>query len=136
MRNSAPWWVSRLLAVWLGVLLGVGCGQPAGGVSEEPEVLDSSLLGSWARARVAAGVDHSLVVRLDGTVWAAGDNSDGQLGDGTTVSRHVPVRVRGLRGAVAVAAGTGHSLALRHDGSVWAWGNNAFGQLGDGTSDS
>ncbi|QRK09406.1 hypothetical protein JQX13_04475 [Archangium violaceum] len=135
MRISTPWWMTRLLGVWLGVLLVAGCGQPrAGGVSEEPEELDSSLLGTWAQARVSAGMYHSLVVRLDGTVWAAGANSDGQLGDGTTTWRHVPVRVQGLRGVAAVAAGIRHSLALRYDGTVWAWGYNAFGQLGNGTT--
>ncbi|WP_336243019.1 RCC1-like domain-containing protein [Corallococcus exercitus] len=82
---------------------------------------------------IAAGSYHSLVVRPDGTVRASGENSYGQLGNGSTTSTSTPVQVSGLSGVVAVAAGYGHSLALRTDGTVWAWGNNYEGQLGDGT---
>lgn len=86
---------------------------------------------------VAAGADHVLAVRADGTVWAAGQNTHGQLGDGTTVSHAVLQAVHGLTGIVTVAAGNQFSLALKNDGSVWTWGANASGQLGNGsTTDS
>ncbi|WP_052419747.1 RCC1-like domain-containing protein [Hyalangium minutum] len=81
---------------------------------------------------VAAGMEHSLALKSDGTVWAWGDNSYGQLGDGTTSSRFTPVQVPSLSGVVAVAAGTRHSLARDSDGRTWAWGNNELYQLGDG----
>ncbi|WP_146058915.1 RCC1 domain-containing protein [Actinomadura rubteroloni] len=77
---------------------------------------------------------HSLAVKADGTVWAWGSNSSGQLGDGTTTSRTTPAQVPGLNGVVAVAAGSNCSLALKADGTVWGWGSNAAGQLGDGTT--
>jgi len=89
-------------------------------------------LGSTVIA-VAAGSFHSLFLKDDGTVWAAGMNYNGQLGDGTTTSRSTPVQVSGLTGIVAIAAGANHSLALKSDGSVWAWGDNNYGQLGDGS---
>jgi alpha-tubulin suppressor-like RCC1 family protein len=74
-------------------------------------------------------------LRSDGTVWAWGNNWQGQLGDnGTTPWRLTPFQVPGLSGVVAIAAGAHHSLALRSDGSVWAWGLNRDGQLGDGTT--
>ncbi|MGB9858596.1 MAG: Ig-like domain-containing protein [Moorellaceae bacterium] len=91
---------------------------------------------------LAAGSYHSLALRSDGTVWAWGSNSSGQLGDGTTTNRTTPVQVKGPNGSgyltdvVALAAGWDFSLALRSDGSVWAWGNNSYGQLGDGTTTS
>ncbi|HLH23916.1 MAG TPA: hypothetical protein VK066_15440 [Chloroflexota bacterium] len=89
---------------------------------------------------VAAGGDHSLAVTADGTVWAWGSNSSGQLGDGTTIDRSAPVRVNGLinvpGGVEAVAAGLQYSLALKNDGTVWAWGTNEVGQLGNGTTDN
>ncbi|MGE6759660.1 Ig-like domain-containing protein [Corallococcus interemptor] len=85
-------------------------------------------------AHLVAGSLHGLALKQDGTVWAWGDNSFGQLGDGTNTQRLTPVQVPGLTGVAALAAGNDHSLAVKQDGSVWAWGNNASGQLGDGTT--
>ena len=82
---------------------------------------------------LAAKNSHALLVRADGTVWAWGDNGDGELGDGTTNPRLLPVQVGGLGNVVAVDAGDYFSLALKADGTVWAWGSNGYGQLGDGT---
>ncbi|MFF5211566.1 RCC1 domain-containing protein [Streptosporangium sp. NPDC000396] len=63
-----------------------------------------------------------------------GFNSDGQLGDGTTVERHTPVTAAGVTtaGVASVAAGSAHNLALLSNGTVEAWGDNTRGQLGDG----
>jgi len=74
---------------------------------------------------------HSLALRADGTVWAWGNNEEGELGDGTTTERSQPVRVSGLDSVTAISAGPAYSLALRADGTVWAWGSNTKGQLGD-----
>ena len=101
----------------------------------EPSLLTSApslLVASQPMpARIAAGQEHSLSVRPDGTVWATGSNLYGQLGDGTNTDRASFVQVQGLTHVVAVAAGLSHSLALRADGTVWAWGSNISGQLGD-----
>lgn len=83
---------------------------------------------------VSAGDGHSLFLDGRGEVWAWGDNTYGQLGDGTDVNSVSPVQVVGLTEIVAIDAGFDHSLALKADGTVWAWGNNLFGQLGDGTT--
>jgi formylglycine-generating enzyme required for sulfatase activity len=72
---------------------------------------------------------------LPGQVWACGDNTFGQLGDGTFGNRTTPVRVKGLTDVTAVSAGAYHSLALKSDGTVWSWGRNDVGQLGDGTKE-
>jgi alpha-tubulin suppressor-like RCC1 family protein len=84
-------------------------------------------------AQIAAGYDHGLAVRSDGTVWAWGDNRYGVLGGGTTTDPSTPVQVTGLTGVTQVAAGSLFSLALRSDGTVWAWGDNTHGELGRGT---
>jgi alpha-tubulin suppressor-like RCC1 family protein len=78
---------------------------------------------------------QSLALLGDGTVRAWGSNVYGQLGDGTTEDKHVPVAVSGLSGVSAVAAGTYHSLALLGNGTVMAWGNNSYHQLADGTAE-
>jgi alpha-tubulin suppressor-like RCC1 family protein len=81
--------------------------------------------------QVVSGSGHTLVLKADGTVWASGLNSFGELGDGTMVQRDVPVKVTGLSDVTFVAAGNRHSLAQKSDGTVWAWGQNDLGQLGD-----
>jgi alpha-tubulin suppressor-like RCC1 family protein len=69
-------------------------------------------------------------------VSAWGDNSNGQLGDGSTVEHHTPAPVKGLERVRKVAGGSGHAVALLEDGTALAWGRNAFGQLGDGTMEN
>lgn len=72
---------------------------------------------------ISAGGLHSLALLKDGTVRAWGDNSSGQLGDGTTTDRPSPVAVRGVRNAIAVAAAAQASAALLSDGTVMTWGS-------------
>lgn len=83
---------------------------------------------------VSAGDLHSLALRVDGTVWAWGAYTFGQLGDGTTTDRHTPGQVIGLTAVIAIAGGVSHNLALRADGTVWAWGANDRGQLGNASN--
>ncbi len=64
---------------------------------------------------ISAG-GHSLALEPDGTLWAWGDNSYGQLGDGTTVGKNRPVRIGS--GYVAISAGATHSLALKTDSTL------------------
>lgn len=47
---------------------------------------------------VASGNNFTMALREDGTVWAWGLNSSGQLGDGTKVTRSYPVRVKNTDG--------------------------------------
>jgi cysteine-rich repeat protein len=96
-----------------------------------PHKLPSPLLNVRT---LAAGASHSLALRSNGTVYAWGLNSSGQLGDGSNATRFTPVLVAGLSKVVALAAGTSHSLALSSEGTVYAWGLNTSGQLGDGTT--
>jgi len=83
---------------------------------------------------VAVGANHSVALKLDGTVWTWGKDSLGQLGDGSGVSALNLVQASGLTGIIAIASGSDHSLALKSDGSVWAWGDNFKGELGDGSN--
>lgn len=83
---------------------------------------------------IAAGGQHSLFLKSDGTVWACGRNNEGQLGDGTTADKVSPVQLTSLNGIIAIIAGWSYSLFLKNDGTVWACGRNAEGQLGDGTT--
>ncbi len=80
---------------------------------------------------VEAGHAYNIALKDDGTVWTWGDNSYGQLGDGTSTQRNYPLQVSGLSGIVAVDAGNFHSVALKNDGTVWSWGRDDNCQLGD-----
>lgn len=87
---------------------------------------------------VSAGAEHSVALRQDGTVWAWGRNTVGQLGNGETTNvNYNPTMVSGLTGIMEIAAGDSHTLALKQDRTtIWAWGSNYYGQLGDGGRES
>ena len=77
-----------------------------------------------------AGGNHTCL--LSGSdVWCWGQNSKGQLGDGTRTDRNVPVKV--LSAAVDITAGLDYTCAVMIYGQVMCWGNNHQGQLADGT---
>jgi len=82
---------------------------------------------------VSAGRDHSLALKTDGTLWAWGANSWGQLGNGTFEGSSVPVLVDSSLAWTLVSAGGAHSLGIISEGALFAWGANSEGQLGDGT---
>ncbi len=79
-----------------------------------------------------ASQPSSLFLKTDGTLWAMGQNTNGQLGDGTTTNRSTPVQV--AAGVAKVALGSSHSMILKTDGTLWTTGQNTNGQLGDGTT--
>ncbi len=84
----------------------------------------------------SAGINFTLALRSDGSVWAWGSNVYGQLGTNDRTWRlfAVPAVLPANSDIVAVAAGYYHSLALKADGTVFAWGNNSYGTMGDGTT--
>ena len=83
--------------------------------------------GDWVS--VAAGAYHSMALKADGSLWAWGDNTSGELGDGTTIGRSSPVHI-GDAAWTAVVGGSGFTLALKADGSLWTWGYHTHGELG------
>ena len=78
--------------------------------------------------------EYSATLKSDGSVWTWGDNTYGQLGDGSKITKNVPVQVSGLTDATDIATGSEHCIALKSDGTAWAWGRNRGGRLGDGTT--
>ncbi|WP_051277325.1 PKD domain-containing protein [Marmoricola sp. URHB0036] len=69
-----------------------------------------------------------------GTPWTFGENSFGQLGNGTTTTRRTPGPVTGLNGVIDLHGGREHVVALKSNGTVWTWGSNVEGQQGRGTT--
>jgi alpha-tubulin suppressor-like RCC1 family protein len=94
---------------------------------------------------IAAGYSHSLFLKTGGSLWGMGDNSGGELGDGTynrtnqpeqIVASNVTAMATGYTYNISQSSPTDYSLFLKSDGSLWAMGNNLRGQLGDGTYSS
>jgi alpha-tubulin suppressor-like RCC1 family protein len=89
-------------------------------------------LTTWRN--VSAGSYHTLSTKTDGTLWAWGQNSNGQLGDGTTVSKSSPIQVGALTNWSQPVGAWSHSVATTTSGTLFTWGRNNYGQLGDGTT--
>jgi alpha-tubulin suppressor-like RCC1 family protein len=83
---------------------------------------------------ISGGGFYSMALMSNGTVWTWGNNTYGQLGDGTTNNRTAPVQVIGLSNVVSISCGWIHALAVRSDGTAWSWGDNVSSELGIGTS--
>jgi len=96
------------------------------------------LLGKTVIA-LAGGGYSSLALCADGTLAGWGDNSSGQLGNGSTTASNVPVAVSTAgvlsgKSVIAISAGSSDCLARCSDGTLAAWGGNAYGQLGNGST--
>ena len=98
-------------------------------VQSDPLVVQPATCGFKSTTSISAGAAHSIALKSDGTAWAWGDNSRGQLGNATTTSSSRPGQVS-LSHVTAVSAGGGDSAALTSDGKVWIWGDNASYGLG------
>jgi alpha-tubulin suppressor-like RCC1 family protein len=89
-----------------------------------------AVVGVPAAARVRAGNAHTVVLAVDGGVWAFGDNRYGQLARLDPAYTAVAGKVRLAQAAVDVASGGAHVLSLSADGQVHGWGSNESLQLG------
>ena len=95
---------------------------------------DVSTLASGV-STIDAGNYHTCAVTSVGAATCWGQNTSGQAGDGTTISKYVPTGVSGLGSGVGdIACGGTHTCALTSAGGVKCWGSNTYGQLGDGTT--
>jgi alpha-tubulin suppressor-like RCC1 family protein len=81
------------------------------------------------------GNQFTIARRSNGTLWGWGNNSNGELGDGSGTQRKAPVAIGSQDNWASHSAGFSHTVALRADGTLWSWGDNSSGQLGDNTRD-
>jgi alpha-tubulin suppressor-like RCC1 family protein len=117
-----------------------GCGSAAayqlaqGNTTNQTEFVP--ITGDWLFVANGKATDHkfTLAIKTDGTLWAIGDNNNGQLGLGDTTARTTLTQVGSATNWAKVYAGEKHALAIKTDGTIWAWGINNFGQLGIGST--
>ena len=82
-------------------------------------------------SKISSGSSHNLVVKADGSLWGAGLNYFGQLGDGTFSNRSSFTQAGSDQAWSIVAAGQDHSVGIKTDGSLWTWGVNWTNQPND-----
>ncbi|MHA7199128.1 putative Ig domain-containing protein, partial [Arthrobacter alkaliphilus] len=114
-----------------------GYGQFGNGTSANTSLSPVQVTGLTGATAITANNFNAYAVLQDGSVWAWGDNSYGELGNGTTTNSSTPIQVSGLTAAALVPLaeyGNGTVYALLTDGTVRAWGDNYYGQLGNGTT--
>lgn len=114
------------------------CGQVGTGTSVLAE--PRTVTGLTGVLKQAGGSAHALFIGAQGQVLGCGDNSEGQLGDGSSSgangAKPGPLQALLDRPAVAVGAGRNGSAAVALDGSVWVWGRLSQGAAGDGGATS
>lgn len=86
-------------------------------------------------AALTGGTYHTCAIMSGGAAKCWGSNVTGQVGDGTTTDRLVPVDVFGLTsGIVTISGGRFHTCSVNTAGRAQCWGSNLWGQIGDGTT--
>ena len=107
----------------------ISCGKTNPACNQSPVAVN----GLSNVIKLDASDVSNLAIESNGTVWAWGQNSYGELGNGTTTASATPVQVSGLSNVVATDTGNSDAVALESNGTVWSWGNNANGQLCNGS---
>ena len=92
-------------------------------------------LTDWAEVQ-AGEDDWTAALKTDGTIWAWGEGSAGQLGQGNTTDYSSPVQVGALTTWSKISTAYNIFYALKTDGTVWAWGAGNDGALGQGNTTS
>lgn len=104
-------------------------------VSSNPVRADSTFIPQ--KNSLAVGGEFTCLIKHDGTIHCLGNNTVGQLGNGSTSNQPVfkptPVVIIDDKKPVFITAGLSHACSLYEDGFAACWGGNASGQLGNGT---
>ncbi len=107
------------------------------GTTKNKSIPTQEVTGAADWSNISAGVNHTTAIKTDGTLWSWGSSYYGQLGDGTTENKSVPIQeVTGAADWNKISAKSGHTVAIKYDGTLWSWGSNMSGKLGDGTTEN
>jgi alpha-tubulin suppressor-like RCC1 family protein len=99
------------------------------------QVVDSPVqigTNTWSSFTLGLANANFSGIQSNGTLWSWGDNTFGQVGDNTTVSRSSPVQLGTRTDWRYISNGASFSMAIRNDNTLWSWGRNNIAQLGLG----
>ncbi len=82
---------------------------------------------------ITTGIDHSLALKGDSTIWGWGRNGFYQLGITGNINKRTPT-LSNLSKVIRIYSGLNHNFAIKADGTYWAWGQNNHAQLGSGST--
>jgi alpha-tubulin suppressor-like RCC1 family protein len=102
-------------------------GEPARACSILPLRFGPSL----ALTAVAVGDSSACAIATSGRAYCWGDNSLGQIGNGSTADKKTPALVTSGLNFTSISVGGGHACALSPGGAAYCWGQDSSGQLGD-----
>ncbi|NQX71732.1 alpha/beta fold hydrolase, partial [Paenibacillus alba] len=104
----------------------------AGNLSIPSEVIQFNT--DFPNVLVGNHSSYALFPSTNGQILSWGDNSTGQLGDGSTNMESTSIDIVNISSIEAIAAGSDHVVAVKSDNTVWTWGYNGSSQLGDASS--
>ena len=94
-------------------------------------------LSSQCWKEVTTGGAHTLALTTNNQIVAWGNNTEGQLGNGSVSSFSItPTQIGTDTNWQSIASGFSHNLAIKNDGTLWAWGDNSKGECGTGNTNS
>lgn len=141
-RHSAALTISGQLYIWGFNEGGAGSVIPSfpAGSYDSPILVTASGISSWSR--ISAGSDYMLAIAAPSAMlYSWGNNSVGQLGDGTTISHSNPQQVNaGINSWSYISTknitsfGIQSTDSVNQYGTLYGWGSNNIGQIGDGTT--
>jgi alpha-tubulin suppressor-like RCC1 family protein len=107
-------------------------GLNEGGTNATSTPTKIGTLTNWLN--VSAGEYTAYAIKTDGTLWAWGLGTSGQLGLSGTTNRSSPTQVGALTNWLSVAGGAYWAAAVKTNGTLWTWGYNPYGNLGLGNT--
>ena len=104
---------------------GIAGNGTSGGTYSSP--IQVGTLSGWKQINYGIN-NNATALQTDGTLWAWGFNTNGELGNGNNISYSTPIQIGFDKNWKSVST----SSAIKTDGTLWMWGPNQLGQLGTG----